>query len=291
MEKENLKSGNSGRLGISNRLLLQLLAGLILLLIILFFLMKQNYFRDGFYEVFTSSLIFYLLFSTSIIIYKELHYKTVPAGLLLMSLEYFLDSFEELSIFQEDGVIDRLEDLSQDFMMLISVIIMFVGFVIVLKRKDSKIVSLKHTSLHDPLTGIYSRGALLQIYGETEINDPVTFCYLDLDGFKEINDRNGHETGDVILKEFAEIITRHKRNNDQFFRIGGDEFILVVDTLELEIVGNMIERFRSIVKEEISEYPLDFTCGFVPVTEPLTLEYVLRKADALMYEKKRSKKG
>ena len=56
-----------------------------------------------------------------------------------------------------------------------------------------------------------------------------------------------------------------------FFRIGGVEFILVLDTLELEIIGNIIERFNSLIKKEISDYIIDFTCGYVPVTEPLTL--------------------
>ena len=291
MERNSILNEKFNKLGISNKLLLRLITGLILLFITVVILFRYGAFRDGVYEVSTSFLIFYLLFSIAVIVYKELHFKTVSAGMMLMSLEYFLDAFEELSIFREDGLIDSFEDLSQDFMMLIAVVFIFLGFVIVLKRKDRKILSLKHTSLHDQLTGIYNRGALFQIYGHVEINEPVTFCYIDLDGFKEINDRNGHEAGDSILRDFAETITRHKRSNDQFFRIGGDEFILVIDTLELEVVGNMIERLRNIVREEISEYPIDFTCGFVPVTEPLTLDYVLRRADSLMYEKKRRKKN
>ena len=291
MKKENDQYEKSGRLSLSNRILLQLMAGLIIVFIIAYFLIKKGFFREGDYEAVTNAVIFYLLFSIALIIYRELRFRMVVSGMLLMAFQYFFDTVEELVFFREDGIVDRLEDLSQDYIILTSVVIMFLGFVVVLKKKERKIISLKHKSLHDPLTGIFNRGALFQIYGDTEINEPVTFCYLDLDGFKEINDRNGHEAGDTVLRDFAEIITRHKRGTDQFFRIGGDEFILVADTLELETVGSMIERFKNIVKEEISEYSLDFTCGVVPVSEPLTLEYVLRKADSLMYEKKKRKKG
>ena len=290
MEIENYPGEKPGKLSISNKILIRLLAGLVAAFIIVLFLIENSLFREEPYEIITSILIFYLLASISLIIYKELRFRMVSAGMLLMALLYFFDAFEELAVFKEEGIVDRMEDVSRDYIMLTAVVVMFLGFVIVLKKKERKIISLKHKSLHDPLTGIYNREALFQSYGQTEIIDPVTFCYLDLDGFKEINDRNSHEAGDAVLRDFAEIITRHKRSSDQFFRIGGDEFILVVDTLELETVGSMIERLKTIVKEEISEYPLDFTCGYVPVSEPLTLDYVLRKADTLMYEKKKRKK-
>ena len=191
---------------------------------------------------------------------------------------------------EKNGKIDLIEDFFSDYIMLTGVIVLFLGFIAVLKSKDNKINNLHHKSLQDPLTGIFNRRALFQIYGEKEITDSLTFCYIDLDGFKEINDRNGHDAGDILLKDFSEIITRYKRASDQFFRIGGDEFILVLDTLELEIIGNIIERFNSLIKKEISDYIIDFTCGYVPVTEPLTLGEVLKRADSEMYKKKLDKK-
>ncbi len=146
------------------------------------------------------------------------------------------------------------------------------------KVKNCKIDKLNHKSLHDTLTGIFNRRALFQIYGEKEITDSLTFCYIDLDGFKEINDRNGHDAGDILLKDFAELITRCKRDSDQFFRIGGDEFILIIDTIELETVCRIIERFRALIKKEMNDFYFDFTCGYVPVTEPHTLDEVLKKS-------------
>jgi diguanylate cyclase (GGDEF)-like protein len=58
-------------------------------------------------------------------------------------------------------------------------------------------------------------------------NSPFTICYIDLDGFKQVNDNYGHEAGDYVLKEIASILNSSIRSTDITSRLGGDEFIIL----------------------------------------------------------------
>ncbi len=286
--KCNPNSNNSHKI-LNNRIFLEFLVSFIVYFSVIIYMTANGLIREV-YEVYNNSIISFVLLFTAYIIYREFRFRLVSLAILIMSLVYFLEWFEEIFWFAEDGVVDKIEDFFADYIMLISVAVLLLGFVVITKRKDRKIVTLKHTSLHDSLTGIYNRRALLQLYGDEMITESVTFCYIDLDGFKEINDRHGHDTGDRILRDFAEILTRYKRSSDQFFRLGGDEFVLVVDTMELEVAGGIIERFRSLVRDEIRDYEVDFTYGLVPVHCDMTLGEVLRRADTVMYKNKSLRK-
>ena len=223
-DRDSLRNMNY-RFSLKSRKYLSFCTGLVLSVLVIYLLESLGITRD-IVEIYTSVIISYVVFFTAYILARDFRFYLASAGLFLLSLAYFWDGAEELVFFNENGFIDRVEDMVSDYLVLASVLIICFGFIRMLTRKENSLNCLKQTSLMDPLTGVYNRRALFQIYGDKEIIDPVTFCYIDLDGFKEINDRNGHETGDVVLKDFAEIVTRLKRASDQFFRIGGDEFVL-----------------------------------------------------------------
>ena len=273
----------------SRKKYLSFIIGLFLLVLIINLLEYSGVLSDV-PDVYISWLGAYFLFSAAFFSNLNKIGIMISSGFIIMGVASFADGFEEFKFIAENGIIDNLEDLMSDYFDLIGVMLISLGFLDNISGKNRSIDKLMHSSLHDPLTGVYNRRALFQIFGNNEITEPVTFCYIDLDGFKEVNDSFGHDTGDTILEEFSEIITRYKRGNDQFFRIGGDEFLLVVDTLELEVVGNIIERLHVIVKKEMSEYLLDFTCGYIPVSGNGTLDEILKEADSVMYQKKQQKK-
>ncbi len=118
--------------------------------------------------------------------------------------------------------------------------------VTVLKRQQEQI---EHLAFHDLLTDLPNRLLLAdrvrQALGSAERSRlKVAICYLDLDGFKPVNDRYGHEAGDRLLRELAVRLQDGVRANDTVCRIGGDEFVLVIvelkDTREFETVAERI---------------------------------------------------
>ncbi|WNF24967.1 diguanylate cyclase domain-containing protein [Mesobacillus jeotgali] len=100
-----------------------------------------------------------------------------------------------------------------------------------LVRTESSLGVMENLAHHDLLTGLGNRVALDQfLKKEKNMGHSLSFLYLDLDGFKQINDSYGHQTGDMVLKEVANRLTESTRKEDSIFRLGGDEFLVVLDT-------------------------------------------------------------
>ncbi|MAS10107.1 EAL domain-containing protein [Salinisphaera sp.] len=94
--------------------------------------------------------------------------------------------------------------------------------------------NLRHASRHDPLTNLANRNLLHETIEDAlarwrEHDEPFAVIYVDLDGFKVINDQLGHDAGDVLLKRAAAAMTAVVRHSDTVARMGGDEFILVLE--------------------------------------------------------------
>src|SRR4029077_8634987 len=99
----------------------------------------------------------------------------------------------------------------------------------------------------DPLTGLCNRRLAQQrLAGEVSRSQryghPLTVLMLDLNGFKQINDRYGHGTGDHVLRVFAERLSRVIRASDLAVRMGGDEFMVVLPECQPQQVEGLLER-------------------------------------------------
>lgn len=160
----------------------------------------------------------------------------------------------------------------------------------------------KHLAHHDTLTGLLNRLAFLEklseaIYLAKIEGTQLAVLFLDLDGFKEINDTYGHECGDQILIIFAERLQSALRNKEIIARLGGDEFIIVIPNLMNEkevaytaarlievinapcpINGNVV---TSSVSIGISIFPAD----------GIMADDLIKKADQAMYDVKNSGKN
>jgi diguanylate cyclase (GGDEF)-like protein/PAS domain S-box-containing protein len=102
-----------------------------------------------------------------------------------------------------------------------------------IKRSEEQ---ARHLALHDMLTGLPNRQLLQDrlafLLRDAERNGRwLAVCYLDLDGFKAVNDRHGHDAGDAVLRAAAERLSASVRGNDVVARMGGDEFVLVLNQL------------------------------------------------------------
>ena len=114
---------------------------------------------------------------------------------------------------------------------------------------------LNNQATHDELTGIYNRRYILQRL-ENELQDlrryrtVCSIALIDIDYFKQVNDRYGHSIGDLVLRGFADRIQGELRQGDVFARYGGEEFLLVLPMTELEAAAKLVDRLRQIVEDQ-----------------------------------------
>ncbi|QSS99587.1 diguanylate cyclase [Pontibacillus sp. ALD_SL1] len=122
--------------------------------------------------------------------------------------------------------------------------------------------------LLDELTGAYNRKFLQEElqrqWAEFERYETTfSVAMLDLDRFKRINDTYGHDTGDLVLKQFAETIMKNKRQGDYFIRYGGEEFMLIMPKTNREQARMIVDRLLQVFSEQPFEKDgTTFTCSF-----------------------------
>jgi len=158
---------------------------------------------------------------------------------------------------------------------------------------------LKHQANHDSLTGLPNRVLLFELMRqsfafEDRHNKLMALMLLDLDNFKDVNDNLGHLAGDILLKKFAKRLQQCIRKYDTVGRIGGDEFVIVVNDIS---TVNDIKQFTEKVRGTFLE-PIDILGQEVIVTASIgiaiypvhgtTVKALMKMADIAMYAAKRS---
>ena len=160
----------------------------------------------------------------------------------------------------------------------------------------------RHLALHDGLTSLPNRRffrerldhALSQVAPQ---RPAIAVLYLDLDGFKPINDAHGHATGDELLKIVAARLARAVRAGDMVGRLGGDEFAcLLADSLNREQLTQLANKLVDAVSAPLQVGPLKLTVRpsigiAICPTDGITAEALLNSADAAMYRAKRHNCG
>lgn len=163
-------------------------------------------------------------------------------------------------------------------------------------RKDAE-RELEHNAAHDPLTGLPNRrllrhrfNAALQRCRQTGSRGAVLFC--DLDHFKDVNDRYGHETGDRALREIADRLLAQVRHGDTVARLGGDEFAILAEDISGDALDLLVERLDEAIASPLTDIdvPVTASIGTGIVSPYVTdLDELLRTADDAMYQAKRRK--
>ena len=156
---------------------------------------------------------------------------------------------------------------------------------------------LKHTSLHDTLTGLPNRlhlnNKITQIMEKTFLNDEkFAILFLDLDHFKNINDTLGHNIGDALLQTVAKILKSNVTEESLISRIGGDEFIVVLSGFKneqalLPIINNLVQKFRQeyIVKGYSLRLSASIGISLFP-DDSQNINELMKYADIAMYQAK-----
>ena len=168
-----------------------------------------------------------------------------------------------------------------------------------IEGQDKELKNAKLESKKDPLTGLYNRKFLnnyiekIWIKENKRENFSFALIFIDLDNFKPINDNFGHEKGDKILKEVANILKENFRKNDFIIRFGGDEFIILINLQNKHIsnIKKIIDSLRKRVEEKLNKYNLSFSYGIaIYPKDGKDLYTLLEKADIKMYEEKKKRK-
>lgn len=162
---------------------------------------------------------------------------------------------------------------------------------------------LQRLATHDPLTGLLNRHAVLEslerAHGRRSGRrghdlPPYSVLMLDLDHFKDINDTHGHAAGDAVLCHATALVSAQCRSTDSFGRLGGEEFLLVLDDTNLEEAAEVAERIRATVAatpcavKDKSAIAVTVSVGMTQFTESDSdANTTLDRADRALYEAKR----
>jgi diguanylate cyclase (GGDEF)-like protein len=172
-----------------------------------------------------------------------------------------------------------------------------------LDEVEKKIEFEKKYSLMDPLTLTYNRRALNLSFSKFSSRVkrgeklPLSIFLIDIDHFKSLNDRHGHKMGDEVLKELSKLIKRFLRKDDNLYRIGGEEFIILffklaknkekilIERLQNEITYNLRKKFPKVVNK------ITISGGFVrsvnyDISDEEEFGKMIEDADTLLYEAK-----
>ncbi|MEC4985635.1 MAG: GGDEF domain-containing protein [Oscillatoria sp. PMC 1068.18] len=163
----------------------------------------------------------------------------------------------------------------------------------------------KNFARSDSLTGTANRRFLFEMF-EDEIKrnyryrNPLTLAYLDVNNFKKVNDRYGHNKGDQLLCLIGTVLIRETRDTDVVARMGGDEFALLLTETNYESGKKALSRILSKLIEavQIQSFSVGFSLGAVTLATPPEstdvahlAQEILKQADMLMYAAKESGKN
>jgi diguanylate cyclase (GGDEF)-like protein len=148
---------------------------------------------------------------------------------------------------------------------------------------------------HDSLTGLLGHRALhetLELLAEHQEQERFSVAIIDIDDFKQVNDTHGHQAGDRALCQVADALVRNVRGHDSVFRVGGEEFCVIMPGLGRADAVAVAERLRQAVAEVDFAAPLRISAGVSSFpADADSRERLLENADAALYDAKRSGKN
>lgn len=167
------------------------------------------------------------------------------------------------------------------------------------KAKLDRSSIVKRLTSHDDLTGVYNKKAFYEKLREmvafgNRYSRGFSVAVLDIDHFKHVNDRFGHQVGDFLLKSFAKFLEVNVREVDRLFRIGGEEFAILIFEKHKSETLKMLERIKSLLERKEFYEPrtkttirITVSAGIAGFPEDATdAEELVRLADTAMYRAK-----
>jgi diguanylate cyclase (GGDEF)-like protein len=200
------------------------------------------------------------------------------------------------------GLANRVDGYSENLAAELEPLLQTVGQLIERKRlhreKSEHSRSLERAANYDSLTGLPNRRRLTELFEQELVEADrraglLSVCFIDLDGFKVINDRYDHSAGDFVLKEVAGRLQSALREHDVIARLGGDEFVAILRDVENDSVyDRMLEAIRQPLSFGDQVFELSCSMGItVYPDDRVDTDLLLRHADQAMYAAKESGKN
>lgn len=173
----------------------------------------------------------------------------------------------------------------------------FLGLLLIALTKERLELQQRNIALVDPLTGLMNRRAFM---GHAERNamrqglaaESTALLVLDLDHFKQVNDRHGHDVGDRVLASFAQVAAQNVRPTDLLYRMGGEEFCFVLPDTDIHTALRVAERVRKAFAGHAysaggRSIPVTVSIGIATADQAgFDFEVLLAAGDAALYEAK-----
>ncbi len=160
------------------------------------------------------------------------------------------------------------------------------------KRHEAELTRLADS---DPLTGLANRRRFredldAELARVVRHGGSLAVILLDLDDFKAVNDRHGHQTGDSVLRAAAEVLKAEARRSDRVARLGGDEFVVLLSEVDADQAQATARRLRERLRTATG---VGASAGVATTSEPAedSVDELIRRADAALYAEKRRRTG
>ena len=214
-------------------------------------------------------------------IISSLHYREKLLGMTVIcnSRIPFETEFYRLFNISLSNALERVEDIA---------------------KMQQMIKTLDEMWVFDPMTRVYNRAGFFKFAGKIaaqakEDKDSLFFIFLDIDGLKQVNDIQGHEMGDKMICEMADILRKTRDKEDLLMRYGGDEFVVFGRGLTESEIAGRINTIRKAMNEVNSKdgrtYQINASIGYhiAPYNGGASINELIELADQNMYKEKREK--
>ncbi|WP_434763614.1 GGDEF domain-containing protein [Vibrio fortis] len=240
---------------------------------------------------------------------KTIQLKVTPVSLLSLDL-YKLDSQKDRyfhlikvplpafngNVLIFDDMTSSAIELKNELQSLVEILLLLLASYILLATFAQYQHNTNIELASDSLTGLknraYLQSANVRLKHDHLKHACICVIVIDLDHFKDINDQYGHPTGDDILIRVASILADNVRSNDECYRIGGDEFIVIVKSQTLSDTKKLAERLREKIAEDerlhiMSKGGISASLGLAVMLPNQPIEEVVSIADEMLYQAKR----